>query len=350
MDTPLVIDEKDPKWELLSKILGIIRSRRVKKEMAKQGIKPVNMAGATIKIVLISMFFSVDISYVVEELNKRTELRRFANIGEIPEAKVIYRFLSRFDEKQFVNLVSGVLSSMCAKRGRNKTILTDSTDISIDLNWFKKKIKKKDLEEKEFKWGYSPSKGYYIGYKLTLAIEHPSLRPIAFLLHQGSPNDAKIYREILEELKRRRIARNGDTVVFDKGYYSYKNYLMGISRFKIIPLIFPKKNFKMNKLIGIMSYPLSIFGHSNLKKNKKSFNRLMKILMIKLENWEEYKPVRAMIENIFKLAKNAFSLRKLHRYTERSVKKFACLNVLLLGIVVSLGINSKEELQSLAEQ
>jgi hypothetical protein len=38
--------------------------------------------------------------------------------------------------------------------------LTDSTDISIDLNWFKKKIKKKDLEEKEFKWGYSPSKGY----------------------------------------------------------------------------------------------------------------------------------------------------------------------------------------------
>jgi hypothetical protein len=76
----------------------------------------------------------------------------------------------------------------------------------------------------------------------------------------------------------------------------------------------------------------------------------MKILMIKLENWEEYKPVRAMIENIFKLAKNAFSLRKLHRYAERSVKKFACLNVLLLGIVVSLGINSKEELQSLAEQ
>jgi hypothetical protein len=82
-----------------------------------------------------------------------------------------------------------------------------------------------------------------------LAIEHPSLRPIAFLLHQESPNDAKIYKEILEELKRRRIARNGDTIVFDKGYYSYKNYLMGISRFKIIPLIFPKKNFKMNKLI-----------------------------------------------------------------------------------------------------
>jgi len=93
----------------------------------------------------------------------------------------------------------------------------DSTDVSLDLNWFRKKITKADLEGKEFKWGYSPSKGYYIGYKLTLVIEYPSLRPVAFLLHQGSPCDAKIYEEILEELKRRRIARDGDTIIFDPG-------------------------------------------------------------------------------------------------------------------------------------
>jgi len=29
-------------------------------------------------------------------------LRRFAKVGEIPEAKEIYRFLSRFGEEQFV--------------------------------------------------------------------------------------------------------------------------------------------------------------------------------------------------------------------------------------------------------
>ncbi|MCK4731343.1 MAG: hypothetical protein KAT65_02695 [Methanophagales archaeon] len=50
-----------------------------------------------------------------------------------------------------------------------------------------------------------------------------------------------------------------------------------------------------------------------------------------------------------KLAKDAFSLKKLHRYTECSVKKLICLNVLLVGVVVSLGINSKEELQKIAE-
>jgi len=39
----------------------------------------------------------------------------------------------------------------------------------------------------------------------------------------------------------------------------------------------------------------------------------------------------------------------LHRYTMRSVKKFVCLHVLLVGLVVSLGINTKEELQKIAE-
>jgi len=68
-----------------------------------------------------------------------------------------------------------------------------------------------------------------------------------------------------------------------------------------------------------------------------------------LENWEKYKPIRGMIEDIFKLAKNTFSLNNLHRYTKRSVKKFVCLHVFLVGIVVSLGINSKEELQKIAD-
>jgi len=66
--------------------------------------------------------------------------------------------------------------------------------------------------------------------------------PVAFLLHQGSPSDAKLYEEILEELKRRKIARDGDTIISDKEYYVYKNYTMGIFRFKVISAIFPRKD------------------------------------------------------------------------------------------------------------
>jgi len=148
---------------------------------------------------------------------------------------------------------------------------------------------------------------------------------VAFLLHQGSPNDDKLYEEILKELKRRKIARDGDTIIFDKGYSAYKNYAMGISRFKVISVIFPRKNFKMEKLMAMLSYPLSIFNCSNPEKEKEFYRGLVKSLKAKLENWEKYKPIRGMIEDIFKLAKNAFSLKNLHRYTKRSVKKFVCL-------------------------
>jgi hypothetical protein len=91
----------------LGKILNIIWFRRVKQEMAKRGIEPVDMTGVMLKIILIAMFFSVDISYVVAELKRRKELRCFAQVGEIHEAQKIYRFI--------VGFVSGVLNLICVK-------------------------------------------------------------------------------------------------------------------------------------------------------------------------------------------------------------------------------------------
>ena len=58
---------------------------------------------------------------------------------------------------------------------------------------------------------------------------------------------------------------------------------------------------------------------------------------------------RSLIEDVFKTAKNAFGLRKIHKYTTKSVKKTVCLNVLLLGLVISLGFDKKIDLQRLAE-
>ena len=57
---------------LLGEIISAVSSRRVKQEMAKQGVGLVNMAGVMLRIVLIAMFFSVDISYLrgqVKELS-----------------------------------------------------------------------------------------------------------------------------------------------------------------------------------------------------------------------------------------------------------------------------------------
>ena len=227
--------------------------------------------------------------------------------------------------------------------------MVDSTDLTVYLNWSRRRITRADLEGRDYDWGYSPTKGFYSGYKPTLAIKHPSLKPLAFLLHRGSPNDAKLFEEILKELKRRRLARNGDTIICDKGYSAYKNYLLAVSGFKLIPVIFPKKTFDEGRLRGLLSYPLTVFRDKGKEDEKEVFRRLVRSLLLKITNWEAYRPIRAFIENVFKLAKETFSLKKLHRYTMRSVKKIVSVSVLLVGVVLAFGIRSKEDLERLAE-
>ena len=63
----------------------------------------------------------------------------------------------------------------------------------------------------------------------------------------------------MENLQKRRIIRKGDTIIFDKGYYSYKNYQLVISKYKIVPFIFPKDNFNKTKLNDQLSYLLQVF-------------------------------------------------------------------------------------------
>ena len=124
---------------------------------------------------------------------------------------------------------------------------------------------------------------------------------------------------------------------------------MGIARFKVVPVISVKRTFKMAKMLGRLSYPLSVFNRPQNEAEKAFFIQLVRRLKTRLEQWEVYRPIRGMIEDVFKLAKEAFSLKRLHRYTERSVKKIVCLDVLLVGVAISLGITSKKELQRFAE-
>jgi len=49
------------------------------------------------------------------------------------------------------------------------------------------------------------------------------------------------------------------------------------------------------------------------------------------------------------LAKESFSLRKLHRYSRVSVQKIVAVSVLLVGATVSAGVNKKTKIQKVAE-
>ena len=151
-------------------------------------------------------------------------------------------------------------------------------------------------------------------------------------------------------MSRRRIIKEKDIILFDKGYYSLENYLVGINKFKIVPVIFPRKSFSKEKFLGISSYPLSSFNQSkDLEEEKKVIGSLNSILLNKLENWKELKPIRGIIEDFFKVAKDAFNLGEFHSYTIESMHKNIYLCLLLTALIVQQGYKTKTHLQQLAE-
>lgn len=61
-----------------------------------------------------------------------------------------------------------------------------------------------------------------------------------------------------------------------------KTYQTGISKYKIVPLIFPKENFKIQKLKDTLTYPLHAFKAKNQEiEAKKLYNTLKKRLIEK---------------------------------------------------------------------
>jgi hypothetical protein len=242
---PLVPEEGDVRWELVQNVLRLFEQRKVRKIVSKFGIKPLDRTIRILKVVIIAMCFGVDITFVISELKAKASLRQFTGVYEVPEANDVYRLLNRFTVEQFVDMVLRIVNTVCGRRKSGIIkIIGDTTNLMVNLNWFKKKYKKEDLKMKDYKWAYSKSKGYYIGMKLVFAMEYHSLKPLAFLVFPGGPSDSEIFDEIVSELIRRRILRKGDSFILDKGCYAYRHYIEGLIVYGIVPLIFLRKKFQ----------------------------------------------------------------------------------------------------------
>ena len=136
----------------------------------------------------------------------------------------------------------------------------------------------------------------------------------------------------------------------DLSDYSIENYQIGITKFKIHPIIFPKFNFNIDDITEKLSYPLEIYANNNETENlKEEINDLANQTVEILREWKDYKPIRGIIEDFFKVAKNTFDLDEFHSYTEKSMMKNILLGLLLTTIVVQQGFKTKTQLQRLSE-
>lgn len=109
--------------------------------------------------------------------------------------------------------------------------------------------------------------------------------------------------------------------------------------FRIIPPIFSTKGFDPAKMLRGMHYPIRIFSHHDHRKVQQGYKGAVRTLIQNLKQWEEFTPIRSHIEDVFKLAKEAFSVQKIHRHSRRSVAKIVAGNVLLVGATIAAGVD-----------
>lgn len=119
------------------------------------------------------------------------------------------------------------------------------------------------MEKLDLKWGFSKTKNYYIGFKVTVILDKETLCPVSILIHAGAPHDSIIYEEVLKELKRRRLFGKRTILYFDRGYYSLENYKIGINLYKVVPVIAPKYENTTQKIKDKLAYPLEVFDNKN---------------------------------------------------------------------------------------
>ena len=100
----------------------------------------------------------------------------------------------------------------------------------------------------------------------------------------------------------------------------------------------------------MLRYPLKIFDSIRNTENEiKFYKEIIAKFKELISKWKEFRSVRSVIEDIYKLAKKAYSMEDLRRYTRSSVQKYCALAVLLVWGTANYGIRERKELQAFSE-
>ncbi len=318
MEIPLIPDLSNPKWLIIQQILKTIGSKRSQKIASRLKIQDVSIFIDCIKILILADTFEKDYSYVISEIKSNISLKRFIDLRNVPEVDYFYKYISKLENNQLNTYFRNIfkISSNTHKKGRRHVII-DTTSIPIDINTWRKRYK--IGKGKPYKWSHSSSEGFYVGYKVILAIDALTFEVLGFEIFEGSPNDAKILEKFISKLCNSRKVRMGDFVMCDRGFTSMKNYHILISGFLLVPMIFTRKNTDVKRILSTLTPPISIWNGKKYLFN--IWNKIVKEFVEILEIWPVFRELRSNIELFFNVAKNCVRLNKVHQFTKDSVGK-----------------------------
>ena len=108
-------------------------------------------------------------SEFIRQLERDKSCQKYFKIEKVPDVQEFYEFISRYDASQFNNITNSILARI-HKNSKEavKTYIVDATPVATDINTIKRYVTREHLEELKLKWGYSTTKKYYIGFKVTV--------------------------------------------------------------------------------------------------------------------------------------------------------------------------------------
>lgn len=344
MLSPLIPDIKHPKWIIAIKILEIIASPRAKKLAGRLKISDTDNFLLSIKLLVLSDLFERDISNLISEINVSSELKKLLKINSEIKPQSIYKLHSKLDYNLTYTFFRRLFSVRHNyRRNKAEIIIVDTTSIVIDLNMWRNKHRI-GKENKKYKWSYDHSSGFYVGFKLILAINQ-DFEVLGFEIHENSPHDSKLLVSFVEKLYRSRIIRSRDIIVCDKGFTSKRNYQILINRFYIIPIIYPKKNTNIDKIINSLNPPLDLFFYNKYKL--KLWLEIVSDFEKLIAKWENFKLIRSGIEDLFNITKNSLGMKQIHQYTKLSVEKKVARIIFLSQKLICLFDEQNIEIKSI---
>jgi len=342
----LVYDENNSKCNLLGELFNIIGSKKNRAEMSKNGISIRKEYLLMMKVIFISIFHQIERSYVVKELNNNEPLRNDFSIYEEIDIVEMNKLLSSLGEENIRNYVIRILNQKFPKpKKKVRTIIIDSSPIPLDINTDKKYYSDEELEEKGFPKGFSSSKKFYIGYKLVLCMDYETKQPLYMSIENGAAHDVNFFIQALKELKNRNILAEESVIIADKGYFKYDHYKKGLLDYKIVPLIYPRSNIKLNNIYSKFDHRLEHFNEKLGENN--IYKRLLSKLKELLPSWKDFANIRWKIEDFFNFMKNGVGYRKYHQYTYKSVSKNVFLVVLVAGLILTTEFGQSKTLKEL---
>ena len=112
------------------------------------------------------------------------------------------------------------------------------------------------------------------------------------------------------------------------------NYQTRINRFYLIPIIYPRKNTNIDRIIDDLNPPLDVFFNGKYKLER--WLQIVGQFKNLICQWANFKQCRLEIEVFVNIAKNTLGLNKIHQYTLLSVEKKVAPIVFLATKLISL--------------